>query len=162
MLKPVIVNYHWLLSYYLLIFMTQPQYRSLRIQGIAFVLVLMAQYILGMYANLYIRFPIGLSGAQMWHFALHQWVLVLHILLGISLPIGSVVFFTKVLHYRSTTWKIPAIGGICGMWIASAAGVFFLSLQLDGYSFIMSLAFIVALFSYMWGVIASASEKLAA
>jgi hypothetical protein len=124
----------------------------LYIQAIILLACLAVQYALGMYVNLFIQFPQNATAGQLWEFSWRQPSLSTHILLGILILIGSLVFMIRAIFYKSSTWKTPAILGFLGVFLAAFGGSSFISTQSDAYSYVMALAFIVPFFAYAWGL----------
>jgi hypothetical protein len=137
--------------------MENQQSASLRIQGTVLLISLIVQYALGMYVNLFVAFPDGIQGGGAWEFSWRQPALATHIVLGILLLIGSIVFLIRVLVSKSATWKYPAIGGLVGILLAGFAGATFIPSQTDAYSYIMSLAFLIAFGAYARGLFSARS-----
>jgi hypothetical protein len=132
--------------------MEPSQRKPLHIQGIVLLISLVIQYVLGMYVNLFVQFPENATAEQLWEFSWRQPSLATHIVLGILLFIGSFAFLIRVMRRRNLTWKKPALLGFLGILLAGLGGSSFIPTQSDAYSYLMSLAFIVAFFAYTWGL----------
>ncbi|MGH7203495.1 MAG: hypothetical protein ACREHC_03570 [Candidatus Levyibacteriota bacterium] len=114
--------------------------------------MLSLQFLLGMFANLFIEFPEKASEKQLWAFTWTQIPLDLHIIIGLGLLIGAVVLFIKAIRQKNRQWLIASsIGGVA-IVVADYTGASFISSQSDSYSFAMAVSFIVALLAYGWGV----------
>ncbi len=131
---------------------------NLKTQGFGMAIGLMVQFILGILSNLYVSFPQKAKEQALWEFAWKQIPLALHIILGILLLIGSIVFVIRSLTAKNSRWIMVSIIGALSILISGFAGAQFVSTQNDLYSFIMSIGFITALFSYMYGVYADNSK----
>ena len=133
----------------------------IRIQSVILLCALIAQYILGMYANLFVAFPDGAQGGSAWQFAWTQAVVAAHIVLGILLVIGAIVFLIRVLVAKRTAWRTPAILGLIGILAAAWSGSAFIPSQSNPLSYIMSLSFLLAFFAYAWGIFTTRSNNAA-
>ena len=131
--------------------MNPQQSKIIRIQSTFLLVFLAIQYAFGMYVNFYVTFPDGIQGGDAWRFAWTQFALAAHIVIGILLLLGAIVFLVRVLRYGSKKWKAPAIWGLVAIALAGTAGSLFLPSQTDFYSYIMALMFLLAFFSYAWG-----------
>ncbi len=129
--------------------------RRLRSQGWEMIFALAVQYILGMITNLFVQFPDTTVEGQLWEFAWTQVSEAAHIILGLLLSIGAVMLLIRSINYKNRTWTIAASVGLAGILTAIYGGVRFIPTQNDLYSLVMSIAFIVALLAYGWGVYAS-------
>jgi hypothetical protein len=121
--------------------------------------VLILQYILGIAVNLYVQFPEGASAAQNWDFMRGQWLVWAHLILGTLIVLGTISLYVRAIKLKDKTWKIAggiAMGSVILAWIS---GEEFVSGQVDIYSFIMSLLFIIALVSLGWGVYQSKKKS---
>lgn len=125
---------------------------SLRIQGAMLLSALVLQYALGMYVNLFVEFPQDASVGQLWEFSWRQPALAAHIILGILLFIGAIIFWIRAARFHSTTWKAPATLGFVGILAAGASGAAFVPSQTNLFSYLMSLSFLLAFFAYSWGL----------
>ncbi|MDR3573702.1 MAG: hypothetical protein P4L50_07565 [Anaerolineaceae bacterium] len=130
----------------------------LRVHGMTLILGLIVQYILGMFTNLYVVFPKTSIPGQLWEFAWSQASEASHIILGILLFIGTLVLFIRALVYKNRTWTIAAGGALAGVLVAIYGGVSFIPTQMDPYSLLMSVAFIVSLLALLWGFYTSKEQ----
>src|SRR5258708_5079733 len=110
----------------------------------------MIQYLLGMITNLFVQFPEKANEGQLWQFAWKQIPLVLHILVVLSLLIGSLTLTIRSFRSRNKTLKIGSAIGLISIFISGYAGSKFIPTQNADYSFLMSITFILALMSYVW------------
>jgi hypothetical protein len=132
----------------------------LRVHGMTLILGLIVQYIVGMFSNLFVQFPDATSTipGKMWEFAWSQASEASHIILGILLFFGTLVLLIRALVYKNRTWTIAAGIGLAGILVAVYGGVSFIPTQIDSYSLIMSVAFIISLLALLWGYYASRSQ----
>lgn len=120
-------------------------------QGIALIIFLVLQYLLGMATNLFVQFPEKGNDVAMWKFTWSRIPLALHIILGIGLLIGSVALLLRSLRQKNKIWIKASLAGMISILISGVAGSEFVSSQADIYSFIMAAGFIAAILSYGWG-----------
>jgi len=128
--------------------MNENQVKPLRMQRNFLLGALVLQYALGMYANLFIEFPEGAQGASAWQFARSDGVIISHVILGILLLIGAIIFLVRAARFKNKTALGAAIWGLIGVAIAAAAGERFISLQSDAASYVMSLGAALAVIAY--------------
>jgi hypothetical protein len=140
------------------IVMDQKQSRTLQIQSRILLVFLVVEYAFGMYTNLFISFPDDASGGTAWQFAWSSWPIIVHVILGVLLGIGSFVFVIRTIRYKSSAWKIPATLGLVGIFAAALFGSEFIPSQNDPLSYGMSLSFLLAFFSYFWGMVSARRE----
>jgi hypothetical protein len=130
---------------------------KLRIQGIILIASLVVQYALGMYVNLYVSFPEGQVGDQLWEFAWSQPALAAHIILAILIFIGGIVLCIRAARARNRVWIWSSFIAFLAVLAAGASGASFIPSQNDLFSYSMALGFIVAIASYGWGIYADGS-----
>jgi len=119
------------------------------------VFTLTIQYILGMISNLFVQFPDTSVQGQLWQFAWSQISIAAHIILGLLLFINAIVILNRALTYKDRTWTVAASIGLVSILVAIYGGVRFIQTQNDPYSLVMSIAFILALLAYVWGLFKS-------
>jgi hypothetical protein len=129
--------------------------RSLRIQGWFLLVALVIQYALGMYVNLLVSFPETANEGQLWEFAWSQDPLAAHIILAILILLGAIVALVRALVYKNKKWVVASSIGLIAVLAAGASGASFIPSQVDLYSYSMSLAFLVAILAYAWGLFAT-------
>jgi peptidoglycan/LPS O-acetylase OafA/YrhL len=122
--------------------------KTLKIQSYFMLAFLAVQYILGMFANLYVQFPIDKPESQLWTFTWSQFSTATHTIIGLLLLIGAVVFLVRSIRTKSKFWIITAIVGLLAMVIAVVCGSLFVSTQLAFFSYIMSLCFLIGAAAY--------------
>ncbi len=113
---------------------------------------LILQYLLGMTANLFVTFPEGKHGGQLWLFAWRQVSIAIHIILGFLLLIGTIALLVRAIREKSTSWITVSIIALVGIIGAITGGSLFIPSQTAIYSFVMAAGFIVALLAYFWGL----------
>jgi uncharacterized membrane protein YhaH (DUF805 family) len=132
---------------------------TLRIQSHVMLGMLILQYLIGMSANLFIQFPNTTNKKVLWEYAIKQFPISLHIILGILLVIGGIALLIRSIHKRDKNWIWASSVGLLAMLIASFTGSQFISTQQNVYSFIMALTFIFAVFAYGWGIYKTNNKK---
>ncbi|MFI5240108.1 MAG: hypothetical protein ACHQUB_00110 [Candidatus Saccharimonadia bacterium] len=136
------------------------QFSRLSKRAIGILIMLGVQYLLGMWANIYVTFPKTKVSGKLWEYAWHQIPIALHILLAFGLLISSLILLSQAYKNNSVTWKIPALVGFCAILFAGFGGAAFIDQQSPVYSYVMATAFLIALGSYLWGLIADSSKKV--
>ena len=89
---------------------------------------------------------------MLWEFTQTQMPVVLHIIVGFLLLFGTLALLIRAIRFKERIWVISSAISLVAVLTAVVTGSFFITLQADVYSFIMALAFIVALLSYGWGL----------
>lgn len=110
------------------------------------------QFILGIYINLFVKFPENANARANWTFAQHSWLVLSHILLGTLLLLNAAVLVIRVYRNKLDRWKLPTVIGLIGILIAWLAGEQFVSTGKDAWSFVMALGFVLAVSIYGWGL----------
>ena len=118
--------------------------------GIILIGLLGIEYILGMINNLYVHFPETGMDVQMWEFAWKQLSVVSHIILGIFLLLAGLFIFILAIRTVNRIKIIVSGIGFIAIFVAGFSGAMFIPTQKDIYSLSMSIAFLVALLSYVW------------
>ena len=113
---------------------------------------LIVQYVLGMYVNLFVSFPQNAIQRQLWEFAWSQPSVAAHIILAILILLGAIVILVRAILSKNRTWIIATSVGLIAILAAGSSGATFISSQGDLYSYAMSLAFLVSILSYAWGL----------
>jgi 4-hydroxybenzoate polyprenyltransferase len=76
-------------------------------------------------------------------------------ILGLLLFVGALVLLIRSITYKNRTWMVAGSIGLAGILVAIYGGVRFIPTQNDPYSLLMSIAFIVSLLAYVWGLFKS-------
>ena len=121
---------------------------TLRKKSFGMLIMLAAQYALGMYTNLFVQFPETRNEEALWKFAWTQAVLAGHIVLGFGLLAGSVAFLVTVLRQKVRKLKPAAVAGVVCILGAVASGALFVDMQNGLYSFCMAVFFLGAFAAY--------------
>ena len=125
---------------------------SINKQAFGLIIGLCVEFILGMTTNIFVSFPEHLSEKQNWEFAKNQIPIILHLIIGILLFLGSISLLVQALRLNAKQWII--LGGIGAVVLLGTVitGSLFVGSQTDNYSFMMAIGFIVSLFVYIWGI----------
>ncbi len=126
--------------------------RTFIMQATAFLIMLSIQFILGIATNLFIKLP-SAGGAEAWRAAWTNAVVILHMIIGLGLFVGSIFFMIRTIVARDRRWMITTLIGFIGMLLAFFGGVLFVQTQSDAYSFIMAIGFILGVLAYGWGLV---------
>jgi len=124
----------------------------LKIQSHVILGILILQYFLGMVANLFVQFPDTNNEKIQWQYAQGQWSVVTHMILGFLLLIGALVLLFRAVRRKEKNWIIAGSLGLFAILAAVGAGSEFIPTQQDIYSYIMAIAFILAVGAYGWGI----------
>jgi len=124
----------------------------LRIQAHVILGVLVLQYLLGMFANLFVQFPDTTNERTLWKFAGNQVSITTHMVIGFLLIIGGIVLLMHSIIRKDKQWIIASSVGLFGLLAATFAGIQFIPTQQDGYSYAMAIAFIISFAAYGWGI----------
>lgn len=109
---------------------------------------LAVQFLLGMYVTMYVSFPADASTQAAWESASgNVWVL-LHIVVGLFILLGSVSYLVAVIRQKQKQLLGYAVVGLAAILAAVTGGERFISLQDDGYSMLMAIGFIGAVVTY--------------
>ena len=130
----------------------------LKIHGVIIIILLIIQYILGMFTNMFVKFPDNGTTGQLWEFSWKQIPLALHILVGLSLLISAVALVARAIRSKNNKWITVSIIGTLAIVVAGASGATFIPTQKDLYSFVMAMAFIIAFISFSWGFFSSKTK----
>lgn len=114
--------------------------------------LLILQFLLGMFAALFVEFPEKANEAQIWKFAGQQVSVTLHMLLGLLMLLGAIALVIRAIIMKDKNWIWTSVVGLVGVLAADITGILFIAEQNDIYSYFMAVAFVVALVAYFWGV----------
>ena len=120
--------------------------------GFAMVVLLVVQYVLGMYTNLFVQIPAGVNG---WQWLDNSVVLVGHVVVGGLLTVAAVAILLLAWRARARAWIAISAVGLVAIGAALVAGSSFIESQSAASSFIMASGFGAALLAYVSGIYAS-------
>ncbi len=132
--------------------------RGLRRQAINLIFGLTLQYILGMITNLFVKFPESGTAGVFWSFVWHQGLIIAHIVVGIGILFGAIMFLVRSARSHQRPWITSSGIGLIAVLLAIIGGVTFVPTQADGFSLLMALATIAAILAYGWGLVFSGRE----
>ncbi len=137
----------------------QNKISELRLYTVITIALLALQYGLGMAASMFTTFPEGASAPQLWAFAWAQPLIMWHIIVGSLLPLVALLLCVRAVQTKRREWVVPSVVGFVAMLAAGGAGSLFVQTQIDAYSYIMSIAFLVSFAAYFWGLYRSATQN---
>jgi len=111
---------------------------------------LVIQYLLGMYVNLYVKFPTSGPEAA-WKFAWSSLPVAAHIILGTLILLGSISMLVRAIIRKNRHWIMVASIGVAGLLLCGFGGESFITTQHEVGSYLMSLGFLAALLALNWG-----------
>ena len=119
--------------------------RTLAKLGFGMIILLVGQYLLGMYTNLFVTIPDGVNG---WQWMSNSLAIMGHVTLGTLLLVVSVALLVFGARARSRTWIVASLVGLVGIGAALAGGSSFMNGQSDAMSFVMACGLGVAMLAY--------------
>jgi len=124
--------------------------RAFRGHMLAILVLLVIEFVLGMYTALFVAFPDSLVNGNAWAWSMSQSpVVLLHVILGTLLALAAVVVLVLSFLLRSRAALLTGVLGFAAMAVAYLSGATFLSdVNQDLYSFTMALGFIAAAVVY--------------
>jgi len=125
--------------------------RMLAKLGFAMIILLVGQYVLGMYANLFVQIPDGVDG---WKWMSNSLVIMGHVTLGTLVLVGAVAILVLGVRARARSWIIASAVGLVGIGASLMAGSSFMNGQSDTLSFVMACGLGLAMVAYASGVYA--------
>lgn len=114
--------------------------------------LLAVQFTFGMINNLFVRFPGTIRPDLLWAYARSQLSVVSHIVVGTLLLVSAVIFLIRVSGKPYRRWLGSAVVGLIAIVIAIYGGVTFVTTQVDTYSLVIALGFIIAVLAYSWAL----------
>ena len=127
------------------------------LRTIAFVMLglLVLQYVLGMVTNMWVQFPQTDQVNQLWDAARAQLPSLAHIILGVLLLAGAIIFVIRAASQHRRNWIVSSALGVTAILVAAFGGATYVSSQSDAWSMVMALGFIGAVLAYGWGLYAT-------
>ena len=139
-------------------------YRALRTLTLIILLLLAAQFLVGMLVNLFVVVPVNHPGAHpseyfsgvvtgvLWVLGDGTLWLRVHAIIGLALFLASIILLVLAIASRRRAWIISSIFGLLGIVAAGFNGASFLNYGEDFSSLLMAIGFLVAVIPYMIGV----------
>ena len=119
-------------------------------------LLLVLQYLLGIYANLFVEIP---EEGSRWAFAGTSAGIAAHMLLGILVLVGAILVLIFAIRRKSAEWIAFSILGLIGVFGALYAGSSFVNVDSDGISFMMAAGTALSMIAYSTGLYLSAVTR---
>jgi len=126
-------------------------------------LLLAAQFLIGMVVNLFVTVPSAHPGANAsnyfsgvvqgvaWALIHAPLGLLLHVIVGLLLFLGSIILIVFAIASRSRAWIIISVVGLIGIVAAGFNGASFMNYNFDVSSLLMSIGFLLAAIAYTIG-----------
>ena len=139
-------------------------YRALRTLTLIILLLLAAQFLVGMLVNLFVVVPAQHPGAHpseyfsgvvtgvLWVLGDGTLWLRVHAIIGLALFLAAIILLVLAIVSRRRAWIIASIFGLLGIVGAGFNGASFLNYGEDFSSLLMAIGFLVAVIPYMIGV----------
>lgn len=124
--------------------------------GVVMILLLLLQYVLGMYTNLFVVIPEGTNG---WAFVGNSSVIFSHIVMGILLLGFSVVHLVMAFKKKKTAWVFFSVMGLLAILASLFFGSVYMGGQNDSQSFGMAVGSGVSILAYAAGIYSSTRFK---
>lgn len=137
---------------------------SLRIIDAVLLILLAAQFLVGMFVNFFVQVPAVHPGANapeyfsgvvqgvFWALFNAQWQLLIHVVVGLLLFLLSIVLLVLTIVARQGRWITVSVLGFIGIVAAGFNGASFLNYGHDFSSLLMSIGFLLAAISYTIGI----------
>jgi hypothetical protein len=126
----------------------KPQVRALILPDT----LLVIQFILGMYNNLYVTLP-KTGFLNNWKFVARSIPESLHILNGIIIVVLTFITLAKGIRMKNRHLTIVGIIGGFAMLLAFIGGILYVSTQNDIWSYAMSIGFLIGILNFNIGVL---------
>ena len=131
--------------------------RRLRVTALSMVVLLVAQFVVGIVANLYVKIPATIPGTKAgkpdvgWALAHGPVDLRIHVVLAYLLVAAALVMAGLGIATRRKAWIIPTLTGAVMILVAFSGGFGFLAQGDNASSLQMALGFMGAFLSYATG-----------
>ena len=137
---------------------------SLSVLDAILLILLGAQFLIGMLVNLFVTVPAvhpgtnapeyfsGVFQGVAWALFNAQWQLLIHVVLGLLIFILSIVLLVMAIAFRRGKWITISVLGFIGVLGAGFNGASFMNYGHDFSSLLMSVGFLLAAISYTIGI----------
>ncbi len=137
---------------------------SLRTIDAIILILLAAQFLMGMLVNLFVQVPsvhpgrnapeyfTGVAQDVAWALFNAQWQLLIHVVVGLLLFLLSIVLLVLAIISRRGAWITVSALGIFGIFAAGFNGASFMNYGQDFSSLLMAIGFLLATISYTIGI----------
>jgi hypothetical protein len=127
-------------------------------------LLLAAQFLVGMLVNLYVKVPASHPGADApeyfsgvargvaWALVYSEWALKVHAIVGLLVFLAALAILALAIRQRERAWITAAAFGLLGILAAGFNGASFLNYGHDFSSLLMSIGFLIAVVAYALGM----------
>ncbi len=144
--------------------MTRKTVSSLRAIDAILLILLAAQFLIGMLVNLFVQVPSvhpgtnapeyfsGVAQGVFWALFNAQWQLLIHVVVGLLLFILSIVLLVLAIISRQRRWITVSVLGFLGIVAAGFNGASFMNYGHDFSSLLMSVGFLLAAIPYTIGI----------
>ncbi len=138
---------------------TKKRFNVLRGTFLVTLILLVIQYVLGMFVNLFVQFPDSLPGGNAWSWSFtHTFAIPSHVVIGTSLIVTALVALAMSVRTRHIPAILAAVFGLAMIVYAWLSGASFLSNgQQNTASIQMALGFIGAVIAYGIGLRSSSN-----
>ena len=118
-------------------------------------LLLVVQYALGMYVNLFVQFPDSLPQGNGWSWVFsHSSATVAHVALGTAIALLSIVVLgLSIAHRRALVITTSALGLLMVLYAWWSGSDFLSRGQKNASSYTMAIGFVGAVVFYIWQII---------
>ena len=130
---------------------------GLRQASLAILIVLIAQFALGIGVNLYVTLPAAGHPGHGSFFS-NGPLLALHATLGMLLILSAIFVLVRAIRARNATVIVTSAAGLAAILLAFFFGASFTDKLANGYSLGMAIAFAVALACYAIGLYAASTR----
>jgi hypothetical protein len=144
--------------------------RRLRALMGVILLLLAAQFLVGMVVNLYVQLPPTHPGTQAseyfsgvargvtWAIVAGPAWLVVHVIIGLALVVASIVALALAIAARRWAWIVASLVGWIGVAAAGFNGASYMNYGHEFSSLLMSVGFVVAAAAYVIGLYTMRAE----
>jgi hypothetical protein len=126
--------------------------------GLVMIVLLIGQYLLGMYTNLFVQIPADVDG---WKWMSNSLVIMGHVTVGTLLLVVAVAGLVMAVRARAAAWAVASVAGLVGIGAALLGGSTFMNGQAEAMSFLMATGLGVAIAAYAVGLYAEAQPAVA-
>ena len=115
--------------------------------------LLVVQFILGMFNNFYVNFPEKAGPLANWKFELHSVSEMAHIVVGLIILATVLMTVVRAVRMKNRHMMTVAYIGLTAVILAFIGGIGFVTTQSDLYSYLMSIGFLVAILNVNIGIL---------
>jgi hypothetical protein len=129
---------------------TEKRLRTFRLHSLIAIIVLVLEFVLGMYTALFVKFPESLVEGNAWRWSMtHSFMVMSHVILGTVLMIIALATLGFAFAVRKRVAIITSVVALVMVALAYMSGTVFLSnIEEDAYSFAMAMGFVGAMVAY--------------